>query len=136
MMISVIGSRKKGFTLIEIMVSIAILSMGLILILQGFTYSINIFNIAQSNLEAVLLAEENMVKFEMGSKRVGDSSYKDTSGNTKLNNMNFAWDIRMSPQEEYEDLYKISSIISWNRGQNRGSTPLVSYLRIPPDENK
>jgi prepilin-type N-terminal cleavage/methylation domain-containing protein len=128
------GRNKKGFTLIEVMVSIAILSLGLILILQGFARSLSILNIAENNLRAVLLAEENMVGFEMNSRN--PAYFSDAGGDIVLNNVNFTWQVKSFPSGEYENLNDVSSIVSWKWGRDKGTVSLASCLRIPPDEYK
>jgi prepilin-type N-terminal cleavage/methylation domain-containing protein len=134
MMISEIGRNKRGFTLVEIMVSIAILSMGLVFILQSFIHSLHILNIAKNNLQAVSLAEENMVKFKMGSSRDANLYFGNTNGDTVFNNINFTWQVKLSHVGESEDLHEISSLVSWKQGRSRGAASLVSFLRTQPDE--
>ncbi len=135
-MISVIGKTKQGFVLAEIMVSVAILSIGLVFILQGFSYSLHVLNISENTLQAALLAEENMVEHEISSRQMRDPYFKGTSGDAVLNNLSFVWQIKVSSIEEYKNLKKILSTVSWKRGQGKGSASLISYLNIPLNEYK
>jgi len=113
------------------MLSIAILSISLILILQGFTHSLNILRISQNNLETTLLAEGKMAEIEINAKHSKDIFSKDLGGELQSNNIEFKWEIRMAPEEEYEDLNKVLTTISWKEGKRKGAIPLATYLRTP-----
>ncbi|MDD5408587.1 MAG: prepilin-type N-terminal cleavage/methylation domain-containing protein [Candidatus Omnitrophica bacterium] len=130
MMISETG-RNKGFTLIEIMISIAILSLGLILILQGLTQCLNILRISQNNLETSLLAEEKMAEMEIAVKQDKEMFSKDTSGESQSGNIEFNWHIRLSPDMEYEDFYEVLTTVNWTEGRRKGSSIFSTYLMIP-----
>ena len=99
---------KRGFTLIEIMVSIGILSFGLILILQGFTQSLNVLRICRNNLKITLLAEEKITEIQIKVKQDKDLAF--------------------------QDLNKVMTTVSWKEGRRKGAVPLVTYLRTPPNE--
>jgi len=129
-MILAIG-RSKGFTLIEVMVSIAILSFGLILILQGFAYSANVLRISRNNLEATLLTEEKMAETEIMLKQTKDSLFSGFNGESKSNNIEFKWKTELTIDEEYEDLNKVLATISWKEGRRKGTVPIFTYLRTP-----
>ena len=125
--------KSKGFTLIEIMISIAILSLGLILILQGITKCINILRVSQSNLATTLLAEEQMAQMEIALKQDDTGALKDASGESKSGNIEFIWQIRLIPDEEYEDLNKVLTTVNWKSGRSSGSSIFSTYLLILND---
>ncbi|MFA6129363.1 MAG: prepilin-type N-terminal cleavage/methylation domain-containing protein [Candidatus Omnitrophota bacterium] len=123
--------KNKGFTLIEIMISIAILSLGLILILQGLTQCLNILRISQNNLETSLLAEEKMAEMEIAVKQDKEMFSKDTSGESQSGNIEFNWHVRLNPDMQYEDLYEVLTTVNWTEGRRKGSSIFNSYLMIP-----
>lgn len=129
-MISATG-RNRGFTLIEIMISIAILSLGLILNLQGLTHCLSILRISQNNLETSLLAEEKMAEFEIAAKQETGSFFKQTSGESQSGNIEFKWQIRLTPDNEYEDLNEVLTTVYWKEGIRSGSSVFSTYLVIP-----
>lgn len=59
-----IGS-KDGFTLVEIMLTIAILAIGIIGILRAYTVLLNASGSAYEYIDAVCLAKEKMVEIEL-----------------------------------------------------------------------
>ena len=130
MMILATG-KNSGFTLVEIMISIAILSMGLILILQGFTNSLNILRIAEHNLETSLLAEEKMVEMEINVKQDKPIPDKYLSGESQSDNIGFQWQIAIAADKEYEDLNKVLTTVSWQEGRRKGGSVFSTYLIIP-----
>jgi prepilin-type N-terminal cleavage/methylation domain-containing protein len=129
-MISATG-RNKGFTLIEIMISIAILSLGLILILQGLTQCLNILRISRNNLETSLLIEDKMAEMEIAVNQDTDNFSRDISGDSQSGNIEFKWQIRLNPDTEYENLYEVLATVNWAEGRRRGSSILNTYLMIP-----
>jgi prepilin-type N-terminal cleavage/methylation domain-containing protein len=125
----------KGFTLIEIMISVSILSLGLILIMQGLAKCVNILRISQSNLAATLLAEDKMAEMEIAAKQDGAKAFLgDTSGEEKSGNLELNWQIRLTPDEGYENLNRILATVRWKDGRNNGSSVLSTYLTIFNDK--
>lgn len=133
MMISGTGKKKnKGFTLIEVMVSVAILSIGLLVIIQGFSSSLNTLRICQNNLEASLFAEEKMAELEIYSKQEKKGFGPDLSGVLPgAGNLSFEWRIGLAPETGYEGLNKVLNIVSWIEGKRKGVNSLTTFLLIP-----
>ena len=130
MMISATG-RNRGFTLIEIMISIAILSTGLIIVLQGLTHCLSILRIAGNNLETSLLAEDKMAELEIATKENKATFSKNTSGAAQSGNIAFNWQIQLTPDSEYEDLQEARATVSWKEGIRSGASVFSTYLIIP-----
>jgi len=138
MMTSLIG-RSKGFTLIEIMVSVAILSIGLVLVLQGLTHSLNVLRVSRDNLKATLLAENKMAEVEIQAKENRDVFEESLKEGFEFENIEYKWQVLISPVElemneiskGCEDLNKIEGVISWKEGKRKGRIPLVTYMRSP-----
>jgi prepilin-type N-terminal cleavage/methylation domain-containing protein len=126
--------NKRGFTLIEIMISVAILSVGLILVLQGFSHAFNILRISRDNLETSLFAQEKMAEMEINAKQEKDAFLDDVSGVSRSNNIEFNWQIRLTPDKEYEDLYEAVTTVSWKEGIRHGSGIFSTCLTIPHDK--
>ncbi|MBI5073628.1 MAG: type II secretion system protein [Nitrospirae bacterium] len=59
-------SKKKGFTLIEVLVSLAIVSGVFLLVLTSFSYHIDIFGRKKDSLRLVLQAKENLYRYRTG----------------------------------------------------------------------
>ena len=127
---------RKGFTLLEIMVSISILSFGLILILQGFSKSLNAIKISQNNLKSALLADEKMTEFLINIRQDKSHFARSSDGESTLDSLEFNWKLISKPEEGNKDLNKALAYISWREGTRKGKFPLITYIRIPIDEEK
>jgi len=129
-------TTKYGFTLIEVMVSVAILAVGLALILQAFAFSLNVLRISQDNLKATLVAENKMAELQLQIKEDGDSFVKGLDEEFESGNMEYAWEVKIEPVEweieeisaAHEALNEVSACLSWEEGRRKGNVPVVTYM--------
>lgn len=129
-------TTKYGFTLIEVMVSVAILAVGLALILQGFAFSLNVLRISQDNLKATLVAENKMAELQLQIKEGRDSFVKGLDEEFESGNMEYAWEVKIEPVEweieeisaAHEALNEVSACLSWEEGRRKGNVPVVTYM--------
>jgi prepilin-type N-terminal cleavage/methylation domain-containing protein len=63
---SIITHFKKGFTLIEVLVALAVVSGVFLMVLTSFSYHIDIFDRKKDNLKLVLQAKENLYLYKAG----------------------------------------------------------------------
>jgi len=130
------GTTKYGFTLIEVMVSVAILAVGLALILQGFAFSLNVLRISQDNLKATLVAENKMAELQIQIKEGSGSFAKGLDEEFESGNMEYAWEVKIEPveweieeiSEAHEALNEVSACLSWEEGKRKGNLPIVTYI--------
>jgi len=116
------------------MISVAILAFGLVLILQAFIYILNVFCISQNNLKAALLAEEKMAEFQINLKQKDYILLEDLSEDLEIGSIKFKWKLQLTLDKEYQELNKLYAAMSWKEGERKGSFPIVTYLRIPPQD--
>ena len=132
--------------MIEIIVSISILSFGLVLILQWFGHSLNILRISEDYLRATLVMESKMAGIEIKFKEGKTEFWTGDVEDVKDSKMLFTINTQATPvecKEEsksgneliYEDLYKIKALLSWKEGKRRGKIPIETYL-INHEEKK
>jgi len=57
---------KKGFTLIEVLVALAVVSGVFLLVLTSFSYHIDVFDRKKESLKLVLQAKENLYLYRTG----------------------------------------------------------------------
>jgi len=121
--------KKQGFTLIEVMLSVAILSLGFTLVLQGFSQSLNTLRISKNNLKASLLAEVKLAEMQINAREGQDVLLEDLNQKILLDNIEFVWAAKVTLDEEDENLNKTVATLSWQEGRRKGATSVVTYLR-------
>ena len=135
---------RSGITLIEVMVSISILSIGLVLILQGFTHCLNGLRISENNLKASLLAGNKMAQAQIEAKEDWNTFEGGLSQRFKDQRLKCAWNIETDPvkweseekaSEIYDDLNEIRASFAWEEGRRKGTISLVTYMRSPPEHD-
>lgn len=129
-----ISSRVKhniqyGFTLIEVMISVAILSIGLVLILQGSTNLLNILRISENNLKVTLMAENKMAEAEISIKENRNIFLKDLNEEFQFDNVQLKWEVSITLDEENENLNKVEAVMFWQEGKRTGKIFLDTYMR-------
>ena len=128
--------KTRGFTLVELMVSVAILAVGLAFILQGFAFSLNVLRISEDNLKATLVAENKMAELQIQAKENKDGLAGGLDEKFELGNMEYAWEIEVQPVgggiEEisgaHQTLNEVSACLSWEEGKRMGKVGLVTYM--------
>lgn len=149
----IVTSHNKipsGFTLIEIMLSVSILSIGLVLILQGFAHSLNVLKITEDNLNASLVAENRLAEAFILAKEDWDRFDGGSVERFKYEGLECKWEIKTSPveitwesesedftldPEKQETLHEVEATLSWKEGRRSGKIPLVTYMREPIEED-
>jgi len=132
-------NKNRAFTLVEIMVSIAILSIGLVLILQWLAYSLNVLRISQDYLIAALVSENKMAEEEIKFKEDKDDFRRDNSEAFELSGMQFEFNSQLGAIDyrkesasgveiEFEDFCNLKTDLSWREGKRKGRIPLDTYL--------
>ena len=129
-------TTKYGFTLIEVMISVAILAVGLSLVLQGFAFSLNVLRISQDNLKATLVAENKMAELQIQIKEDSDSLTKGLDEEFESGNIEYAWEVKAEPveweieeiSEAHETLNEVSACLSWEEGKRKGNLPIFTYV--------
>lgn len=115
-------NRDKGFLLMEVMVSIAILSIGFVLILNSFTRSIKALKLSEDYFKAGLLLEEKIYEISNSNLEPGSTNGVFTSPDSR-----FSWNLDVLEIEEV-NLNEVSLEISWNQGNKRHGMSLATYL--------
>jgi len=127
--------KKQGFTLIEVMLSVAILSLGFTLILQGFSQALNTLRISQNNLKVSLLVDTLMAEMQIKAREGQDTLLEDLNQKILLDNIEFSWAAKVTVDEEDENLNKTAATLSWQEGRRKGATSVATYLRSSSEDS-
>ena len=124
-MILRIGSdQHSGFTLVEIMLTITILTVGIIGILRAYATSINALEVSRDTVDAVCLLKKKMAEIEQAAIEEGGISPGSSSGRFEDEFENFLWKLEVKTGS-MEDLNEVTLVVS-RVGQPRKFS-LVTY---------
>ncbi len=134
--------RNRGFTLIEVIVALAILGIGLTVIIELFSGGLRLARVSEEYSKGVNYArskmEEVMIQpaLEEGTEEGEfDDTYRWTVGIEKVVLLSVPADIDLKPPVE---LFQIKINVQWKSGSKTRSTSVESYktLKIEEDEKK
>ncbi|MBU4589332.1 MAG: type II secretion system GspH family protein [Candidatus Omnitrophica bacterium] len=117
--------KNKGFLLLEVMVSVTILSIGLVLILSSFIRSIKAIELSEDYFRAGLLFEEKIYEVHNTDGEIfSDEGVFEDFGSR------FSWNLAVESvdEDELKNLYDISLEISWDHGSKKCSMLVPTYI--------
>lgn len=114
------------------MISISILSIGLVFILQGFNRSLGVIKIAENNLAAIAVAKEKMAEVILENKE--KQSSVNLNQELVYQNMDFSLEVDSTILEDYDTLDKVNCELIWKEGKREGKINIFTYLRNYPEE--
>jgi general secretion pathway protein I len=128
---------EKGFTLLEIMIALAILGIALTVILQQFSTGLKTVRVTRDYTSALILAREKLEEFCLVKKL----SEKEESGEFEDG---YRWRVVIAPYKEEEkkessteflllSMYTVTSMVSWDAGGREKKVELAT-LKIVPKE--
>jgi len=118
---------KTGFTLLEVLVATAILSLGLVIIYQTFFISLNTFDYYLNHLNAQVWLDEKIWQVQDDFRRYEDFSPMQTSGEFLIGNQDFDWNMDYGSILS-DKLYKVSLNVSWQQGPRTINLLRVAYV--------
>ena len=113
---------KQGFLLLEVMVSVVVITVGLVYIIRSFSVSTRAISTSRNYMQAVHLMEAKLWDLEEN-RRVEtgeDEGYF-------ADNRKFRWAIKAETEEE-SPLNKINLVVSWKEGGKKQSLTATTYL--------
>lgn len=136
-------NTRNGATLLEVMISIVVLSVGLVLILQGFLYCLNCLRISEDSLKASLAAGNKMAQARIQAKEDWDTFERGLNERFKLEGLKCIWDVEVKQvvwdseeiPQSYEYLNEVKTSLSWEEGRRKGAIFLATYMRSPVEVN-
>ncbi|MDP2920768.1 MAG: hypothetical protein Q8O12_00160 [Candidatus Omnitrophota bacterium] len=115
--------KNKGFLLLEILISVSILSFGVILILNSFIGPIMASQLSRDYFNAGSLLEEKMLELHSG-KEVEEGSSK---GGFSGPEAKFSWDLNVVKLEEIS-CKEVSMKILWKQKNKGQDFSILTYI--------
>ena len=125
-----IGKSKKGFTLIEVLISVIIISIGGIFILQAFAQEVSALAVSRDNIKAILLLKEKMMEIEREIGKAGNLNGIPLGGKfSEIKEKDFTWALGLFPGDFSENLIRARLTCFWqSKGKIRNVT-LETFVR-------
>ena len=114
--------KNKGFLLLEIMISVSILSFGIILILNSFMGPIMAAQLSRDYFNAGFLLEEKMLELYSGDVEEGSSK-----GGFSAFDSKFSWDLDVARLEEIP-CKEVSLKVLWKQKNKEQDLSILTYI--------
>ncbi len=109
---------NKGFTFIEVMVALIILSTGIVTILKVFIVSLDQLSYLGNRVYATIALDNKMIKMSRGLSTYNALAIhqleESESIDTGPKNVEYKEELRISEVPGFSDLFLLDSTISWN----------------------
>lgn len=121
-----INKGAFAFSLLELVISVGILTTGIIVVMQALSYSAYITGLSADIVKAVQLAQDKLQELEFKEKQnqLKDTPKEDSSGRIEK----FQWKYNLNFEDNLK-LYKLNLDISWNRKNRKEEIRFNTYLR-------
>jgi len=127
---------ERGFTLLEIMVALAIMGIALTVILQQFSAGLRTVRMTRDYTTALIHAREKLEELCLAKKL----SEKEESGEFEDG---YKWQVMIAPYEEEKkegsteflllSMYKVTSVVSWEAGNKEREVELATVKIVPKE---
>ena len=118
---------SNGFTLIEVMVTVAVLSLGTLIIHQGFLRSADVLVHYNSQLAAEEWADNKLWAVKESLFFTDENSAEGSNGTFEEAGRIFNWSLESNPVPGTDELYLIRMNLSWNEGNKPVSLVKTAY---------
>ncbi|MBN2119664.1 MAG: prepilin-type N-terminal cleavage/methylation domain-containing protein [Candidatus Omnitrophica bacterium] len=121
--------KKRGLTLVELIVTVVVLSLGIVLIYEGFLTTLGGFNYCIDYLNAQIWLDEKIWDVQDKLSHYKTLLTEDTSGTFLTGNKEFNWYLSYDLIEGLKEagLYAIDLKVSWREGFKEISTARSAY---------
>lgn len=109
---------SRSFSLLEVVITVAILSTALVFIFRSFTTMLSSVKISQNITLACWLAEDKFWEIEQGLK--SKAEFLDSTGQETIQGTDFKWNYTIEPQQ-YESINftKLELTVTWQENNKR-----------------
>ena len=123
-----IGASRKGFTLLEVMIAMAILAIALVAVYQSQSQSLSMASDSRFLTTASLLAQGRMAEIDAA------SPLQMVNGNGDFGEAfpDYKWDVEISDVEEIPLLKRIALTVTNSRMTKRNTYRLTLYKVVLP----
>jgi prepilin-type N-terminal cleavage/methylation domain-containing protein len=123
-----IGNR--GFTLIETLVAVSVLSLGLVMLYEAFFSCLNAFSYSQRRLDVQQWMDEKLWELEDELIRRGALVMVEHAGRFTKNNNHFFWQMSIDLLDSASEanLYRLDLNVYWRQAQKNIRLSQAAYV--------
>jgi general secretion pathway protein I len=122
-----LNRTQRGFTLLEVMVAVAILAMVLVSLLGLKNRSVQDVMVSEHITTATLLAKRKMTETLMPGSTVPLVQKEDEGEFPEEEFKGYTWKMTISPSEMEKTLMEVRVAVLWKEGERQEQVELVSY---------
>jgi type II secretory pathway pseudopilin PulG len=119
-----------GLSLIELLVSVVILSAGSVLAMQALMRVAHAQMVAEYRANAHLLAAAKMAEVELAFLD-GHAPNRPDEGSIRLGDQAFEWYLSAMPAPDESGLWSVTLDVGWQHGTHAFERRLATWLRTP-----
>ena len=116
---------KRSFSFVELLVATAILSIGMVIILQALSVTSRVAGLTFDIVNATFLGENKMQEWEFWEKR-GEIDRQPEENEGTVGKFGFRYALNLNRDLQ---LYHLNFNITWKRANRQEETNLNTYLR-------
>ncbi len=116
--------KSKGFTLLEVMIALAILSTALVILFSQQTISLDRKNEGRIIAKASLLAQELMSRLISQDPLL----FGEEEGEIKGSTPPFRWRTKVEEADDIEGLMRLTVVVMWKEGEKTYDVTYVTYV--------
>lgn len=121
-------NNNKAIFLVEVTLTVAILSIGLVFIIRSINSSMRVAGATSNYSQAIDFAYKKAFELELSSALQNlNSTFDLEKEGTFPNNNNFSWKYLIEEVKNY-NLKKVIIDIIWKQGKREGSLDVVTYV--------
>jgi type II secretion system protein I len=121
--------NKKSFTLVEVMVALAILSSGLVAVYQGLLGLMDAIESLSNRLQAECLIDNKIWEIENDIKSPATSKEKEAGTGILAKAKGLEWQTSALPLKEAGSLGEIKIVLSWQEKGRQAAVSRNAYLK-------
>ncbi|MBF0522515.1 MAG: prepilin-type N-terminal cleavage/methylation domain-containing protein [Candidatus Omnitrophica bacterium] len=116
--------NNKGFTLIEVIVAIGLLSTGIVFVLQSIAFSARSAGLSNDMAKAVLLAQDKLQEIEIKEKQkvIVPGAVKDAKDI-------FDWEYTIKDSDTFKGLCPVTFTATWQRHGKQEMLEFETYAK-------
>ncbi len=125
------NNNKKGFTLVEVIMTGAILAFGIVSIYEALFISVDTYSYYTHYLNTQNWINEKIWEVQSQLINSGAVEEEQTSGQIVRDHKTYDWLMTVVLMDETQGLYQVKVTLSWNEGNKKINTTRETYL-LPP----